>query len=192
MENTPAAISMSWMSSSKPQCLWGCVTMPPCWHYHHVCINFRAGLWSASASQTRRGPVLLNNTRLRGCVYMPLRLHVCAQSHPEHLWYSGRLEPAARLWGSVTHINTLIPKKHVLKKDLCYYNSLQSFIYVIIYVRFFILQRLMSAYLSLALMVVHVETRWGHTSVCAMMASVEAAVRQVRLEKTLLILNTDI
>lgn len=58
---------------------------------------FRAGLWAASTSEARRGPVLLDNTGLRGCVYMSLGLHVCAQSHPEHLWHSGGLEPAAHL-----------------------------------------------------------------------------------------------
>lgn len=103
MENTSVAISISWMSSFKPQCLWACVTMQPRWHYQRVCIHFRAELWSAPTSQARWSPVLLNNTRLHGCVYVPLRLQASAQSHPEHLWYSGSLEPATHLRGSVTH-----------------------------------------------------------------------------------------
>lgn len=58
---------------------------------------FRAGLWATAASEARRGPVLLDDTGLRGSVYMSSRLHICAPSHPEHLWHSGGLEPAAHL-----------------------------------------------------------------------------------------------
>lgn len=57
----------------------------------------RAGLWATAASEARRGPVLLDNTGLRGGVYMSPRLHFCAPSYPEHLWHSGGLEPATRL-----------------------------------------------------------------------------------------------
>lgn len=116
VENTSVAISMSWMSSFKPQCLWVWVTMLPCWHFQHVGTHFRFGMWPASTSEACWSPVLLNNTRLHGFVYMPLRLHVCAQSHSEHLWHSGRVEPATTLWGSVTDSNTSTNTEQKLKK----------------------------------------------------------------------------
>lgn len=63
--------------------------MQPHWHYRHVCIRFRAGLWVTSTGQAHWGPVLLNNTRLHARVHMPPGLYVCSQSHPEHQWHSG-------------------------------------------------------------------------------------------------------